>query len=249
MAKIRITAKNNSVVVNGLQCEKGKLSIGVNGDNILVKNLYGKLSDVTINGNSYSTMQEFIDAADELLFENGGGAPGEGVQSVTGDLVSGTSANPIVNLPVDVVKESDLGDMALKDKVAIADIDTSSGATSSSFLRGDGLWTNPNRNFTSLTNVTANRTVQNADLDRNRLMTFNGADLVYTIPYPAGGLSQYGVANILNMGSTALEIAKQSGSVILVSEDDLTRVKAKSQATLTYLGSETWFLSGGLSNT
>lgn len=78
MAQITIIAKNNSIVVNGLQCEKGRLSIAVSDDTILVNNLSGTLSDVTINGNSYSTMQEFIDAADELLFDNGGGN-GEGV--------------------------------------------------------------------------------------------------------------------------------------------------------------------------
>lgn len=103
MAEITIIAKNNSVVVNGLQCEKGRLSIAVSDDTILVNNLNGNLSEVTINGNSYGTMQEFVDAADELLFENGGGAPGEGVQSVTGDLVDNTDTrNPVVNLPTDV---------------------------------------------------------------------------------------------------------------------------------------------------
>lgn len=103
MAEITIIAKNNSIVVNGLQCEKGRLSIAVSDDTILVNNLNGNLSEVTINGNSYGTMQEFVDAADELLFENGGGAPGEGVQSVTGDLVDNTDTrNPVVNLPTDV---------------------------------------------------------------------------------------------------------------------------------------------------
>lgn len=148
----------------------------------------------------------------------------------------------------DIEDKPTFGEVALKDKVDVADIDATGVANSSSFLRGDGLWTSPNRNFTSLTNVTANRTVQSSDLDRNRLMTFNGTDLVYTIPYPAGSLSQFGVANILNMGDTPVGIAKQSGSIVLVSEEDMTGVKPKSQATLTYLGSETWFLSGKLAS-
>src|SRR5690606_21294223 len=181
-------------------------------------------------------------------FKRGGGSGIGAVESVTGVLVSGTSSNPAIDLPTDVGNDSDLGAMALKDKVAIADIDTTTVANASSFLRGDGLWTSANRNFTGVTNVTANRTVQSADLDRNRLTIFNGENLVYTIPYPAGSFSQFGAVNILNIGSTAVEIAKQSGSVILYSEDDLTRVKAKSQAILTYLGSDTWFLSGGLAN-
>lgn len=84
MAQITIIAKNNSIIVNGLQCEKGRLSIAVSEDTILVNNLNGTLSEVTINGNSYDTMQDFIDAADELLFDNGGGN-GEGVAGLTWD--------------------------------------------------------------------------------------------------------------------------------------------------------------------
>lgn len=118
MAQITIIAKNNSIVVNGLQCEKGRLSIAVSDDTILVNNLNGTLSEVTINGNSYSTMQEFIDAADELLFDNGGGAPGEGVQSVTGDLVDNTDPrNPVVNLPTDVLRQSDTTTEMEADKI------------------------------------------------------------------------------------------------------------------------------------
>lgn len=103
MAQITIIAKNNSIVVNGLQCEKGRLSIAVSDETILVNNLKGTLSEVTINGNSYGTMQEFVDAADELLFEYGGG-DGEGVThneldgrvpilGLNNFLVGGTSGN------------------------------------------------------------------------------------------------------------------------------------------------------------
>lgn len=120
MAQITIIAKNNSIVVNGLQCEKGRLSIAVSDDTILVNNLNGTLSEVTINGNSYSTMQEFVDAADELLFEYGGGAPGEGVQSVTGDLVNNADArNPVVNLPTDVLRQSDTTTAMEADKIPL----------------------------------------------------------------------------------------------------------------------------------
>lgn len=248
MAILKIKTAQNSFSVNGTWYNKGALVIKESDSGLIYGGSIYNFDEVDCDGDTQIDKESLITWLNANLFKNGGGSGGGAVESVTGNLVSGTSVNPVINLPADVVKDSDLGDMALKDKVDISDIDTTNVANASSFLRGDGLWTSANRNFTGVTNVTADRTVQSSDLDRNRVLTFNGTDLVYTIPYPAGSFSQFGVVNILNIGSTAVEIAKQSGSVILYSEDDLTRVKAKSQATLTYLGSDTWFLSGGLSN-
>lgn len=94
---IEIIALDNSYVINGTQVEKGRLTITVDSGHVCVNNLSANLSDVSINGNTYNSDDSFREACDSLLFSEGGGAPSEGVQSVTGDGVNNSDPkNPVL---------------------------------------------------------------------------------------------------------------------------------------------------------
>jgi hypothetical protein len=55
--------------------------------------------DCTIDGSQVENLQELLDYAKENLFSVGGGSGGGAVERVTGDLVTGTPTNPVVDLP------------------------------------------------------------------------------------------------------------------------------------------------------
>lgn len=143
-----------------------------------------------------------------------------------------------------IEEKPEFGTLAVQDKVAVTDIEATGTLNTTNFLRGDGIWTNPNRNF-GFYNFTASRNMTTSDLDRNRKVVFNGANLQYHIPFPATGFSNGGAVNIVNLNSTNLEITVPAGAT-LISTDNKRHVASKSEAQLTYMNNDQWLLTGGL---
>lgn len=96
---MEITTASNSFSINGNQYAKGALTVVYSKTGISIGNVFAKYDELTVDGVMYANEQELKPILNEKVFKKGGGAPSEGVQSLTGDLVTGTSENPIINLP------------------------------------------------------------------------------------------------------------------------------------------------------
>lgn len=109
MAKITITTKENSFLLNGVEYQKGTLNINHSDDGISIGSVFAKFSEVTANNSVFNSKNDLSDWISSNLFKNGGGdgsGSQNGVENVTGNLVTGTAKNPIVSLkgtPKDVV--------------------------------------------------------------------------------------------------------------------------------------------------
>src|SRR5690606_1523042 len=81
---IEIVTKTNSFVLNGIQYAKNDLTVQPTTTGVKIGHFAAKLDEVTIDGSSFASLDELHSALDTALFKKGGGAPGEGVQSVNG---------------------------------------------------------------------------------------------------------------------------------------------------------------------
>lgn len=99
---VTITTAENSFSVDGVWYRKGALTFEeASEDRIVIRGYVYSASEVSCDGVSFSTLPELVTWLNQSVF-NAGGGNGEGVagvQSVTGNLVSGTSENPVVNIP------------------------------------------------------------------------------------------------------------------------------------------------------
>lgn len=121
MIKIKIQSSDKGYfLINDLQFQKGSLTVKYTDDGVVVANTYVKLDEISVDGAIASSVDDLRDAIGDVLFNIGGSAGGNGgVESVTGDLVSGTTENPVVNLPSDVLKDSDTSMMPSGGKVPV----------------------------------------------------------------------------------------------------------------------------------
>lgn len=99
MGKLILESKENSFIVNGLEFQKGSLTVSHSADGISINGNYAALADITADGDVLGSMDDLKSFISENLFKSGGGSGGNGaVDSVTGNLVSGTSINPVVSI-------------------------------------------------------------------------------------------------------------------------------------------------------
>lgn len=100
---VTITTAENSFSVDGVWYRKGALTFEeASEDRIVIRGYVYSASEVLCDGVSFATLPDLVTWLNASVF-NAGGGNGDGVagvQSVTGNLVSGTSDNPVVNLPV-----------------------------------------------------------------------------------------------------------------------------------------------------
>lgn len=121
MGKLILESKENSFVVNGLEFQKGSLTVSHSESGIAINGNYASLSDITTDGNVLGSIDDLKTWVSDNLFKSGGGSTGggvqQGVQSVTGNLVKGTSNNPVVSLQGtsrDIVTFDDTGNPNVK---------------------------------------------------------------------------------------------------------------------------------------
>lgn len=98
--KIILTSAPNSFFINGLEEQKGKIDVNYRVPPlIIIGGLASKLEDIECDGQTFSTLDQLKTWISANLFKSGGGSGGTGaVNSVTGNLVGGTSVNPIVSI-------------------------------------------------------------------------------------------------------------------------------------------------------
>lgn len=117
--KVNITTLTNSFILNDIQYQKGALSINTDALPIIqIGTFKTKLSDITADGQTFANAQTFQDwASGSKMFASQGGGGSGNVNSVTGNLVTGTTANPIVSLsgsPMDIVTFDEDGNPEVK---------------------------------------------------------------------------------------------------------------------------------------
>lgn len=87
--EVTITTKENSFVINDVQCQKGSLGINTKSSPLITIGMYNtSLSELTCDGQKFDTAQDFLDWADGKLFYDGGSTGGNG-GSVTWSNISG----------------------------------------------------------------------------------------------------------------------------------------------------------------
>lgn len=103
-----IETVGNGVKVNGVMQSTGNWVVEPDGrDGVVINNkdggvIYrGKLSEITVNGTTSGTYDDFITAVSTVLFKSGGTDPSsDGVQSITGGGVDNTDPkNPVITQP------------------------------------------------------------------------------------------------------------------------------------------------------
>src|SRR5690606_30421931 len=103
----KIISNSGSLILNDTSSMAiGMLRCRVEGDYVLVSDggsIQWKLNykETTVDGDSVDSSEDLLSTISS--FSKGGGNGTEAVESVTGDFVSGTSSNPVINLPTDVV--------------------------------------------------------------------------------------------------------------------------------------------------
>lgn len=118
--KVTITTLTNSFILNNVQFQKGSLAINTNALPLVqIGNYNTAVADITADGQTFANAQAFQDwAANTKMFASkGGGGGGGNVDSVTGNLVSGTTENPVVSLsgtPMDIVTFDEDGNPQVK---------------------------------------------------------------------------------------------------------------------------------------
>lgn len=73
MAKLILEAKTNSFIVNGLEFQKGVLTVNHSENGISINGMYANLSDITIDGEPVISSQDLRTWISENLFKSGGG--------------------------------------------------------------------------------------------------------------------------------------------------------------------------------
>lgn len=117
--KVNITTLTNSFILNNVQFQKGSLAINTNALPLVqIGNYNTTVADIIADGQTFANAQAFQDwAANTKMFASKGGGGGGSVNSVTGNLVSGTTTNPVVSLsgtPMDIVTFDEEGNPEVK---------------------------------------------------------------------------------------------------------------------------------------
>lgn len=121
-----IVIKENVVQIDTLKIGKGNAntSMAITSTGVVIINGGTRLEidwkGTTVDGVAVTSASDLSEKLEEV-FKRGGGAGGNGgVESVTGDLVDNTdSKNPIVNLPSDVLKDSDTSNTNSAGKIPV----------------------------------------------------------------------------------------------------------------------------------
>ena len=104
MAILKIKTAQNSFSVNGTWYNKGALVIKESDNGLMYGGFMYSFNEVDCDGSIQPDKESLITWLNSNLFKNGGGSGGGAVESVTGNLVSGTATNPVINLPIDVIR-------------------------------------------------------------------------------------------------------------------------------------------------
>lgn len=110
---IQIKTSANSFQIGGLLCQKGKVVFNVVDDGIIYQNNRYKFDQVECDGAVMSSQADLVTWLNANVFKNGGGSGDGAVNSVTGNLVTGTAVDPIVSINGtnrDIVTFDDNGD-------------------------------------------------------------------------------------------------------------------------------------------
>lgn len=99
---MEITTATNSFWFQGKQYGRGALTVTYGVDSVSLGNNTVKISDLKLDGQSFSTSDEVKRAFDGKIFNKSdvGSAGSGGVESVTGTLVTGTAENPVIDNPL-----------------------------------------------------------------------------------------------------------------------------------------------------
>ena len=224
-----------------------------------------------MDGDIFESQEELVSALS--AFSKGGGSGEGAVESVTGDLVTGTAENPIINLPTDVLLDSDTSNVSVADKVvkysnigavntaapqfpenavplAILDfrVPTTGGGVNN-FLRlasnGTYSFVEAGRDFI-ITDFTTSITISRTYMSGNRKLVFDGVDLEITIPESASFTAGYNFT-VVNKNSSPISILT-TGLTSLISVGNLTHIAGYGEVYFNCLGSNVWKLSGELTS-
>lgn len=97
--KIILQSKANSFILNGMEYQKGAVPVNHSVEGISINQNSAQLSEIECDGSVFGTIAELNTWISANLFKSGGGSTGEGVQSVTGNIVNNTDPkNPIISI-------------------------------------------------------------------------------------------------------------------------------------------------------
>ncbi len=101
-----IITNPNWLQVDGARLQKGKWDVAQTSTGVRLSDAGQSINipfqGTTIDGNAVANKEDLLSFFEAQGFKNGGGAPSVGVQSVTGNIVSGTPENPVVNMPANI---------------------------------------------------------------------------------------------------------------------------------------------------